>query len=163
MCCCELSTVEETDTFAIMCKKCNSEQVVKSGIVAGKQRFRCKECGCNFRIGDNRTDEKIAAKRRLCILLHFMSKASYRTLGKLLQTDHALVYRWIQEFNENLSKTQVSGEVKQMNFHELQQFVGLKKESWTTKPITVVDGELWSGCLATVILQFSEKPTETKN
>ena len=47
----------------MVCKKCGSENIVKSGIVGGRQRFRCKGCGCNFRLGDNRTDEKIAAKK----------------------------------------------------------------------------------------------------
>jgi transposase-like protein len=156
---CELALKEETSNLAIMCKKCNSENVVKSGMIAGKQRFRCKKCGCNFRIGDNRTDEQVLAKKFLCVLLHFMSKTSFRTLGKLLQTDHALAYRWIQEFNGNLSKAQVSNEIKQMDFYELQQFIDLKKTFWSSESLTVVDGELWSGCSATVILHFSKGST----
>jgi insertion element IS1 protein InsB len=32
--------------------------VVKSGKVRGKQRYKCKECGYNFVIGDARTNEK---------------------------------------------------------------------------------------------------------
>jgi len=150
---------EETDTFALTCKKCGSDRVIKSGIVAGRQRFRCKDCGCNFRVGDNRTNETIATKRLLCVLLHFMTKASFRTLGKLLQTDHALVYRWIQTFNENMTKSPNSREIAQMNIQELQQFIDTKKETWTTKQLTVIDGELWPECTATVILQLSENPT----
>ena len=74
----------------VACKKCGSENIVKSGVVGGKQRFRCKNCGCNFRTGDNRTNEKIAAKKALCILLYAMGKGSFRMLGKIFQIKHTL-------------------------------------------------------------------------
>ncbi|MDR2819537.1 MAG: hypothetical protein LBB60_03285, partial [Desulfovibrio sp.] len=63
------------------CKKCGSGQIVKSGVVAGKQRFLCKECGCNFREGDARTSEKVAAKKALGVLLYAMAKGSFRMMG----------------------------------------------------------------------------------
>jgi len=50
------------------CEKCGLDSIVKSGIVGGRQRFRCKGCRRNFRIGDNHTDEKIATKKALYIL-----------------------------------------------------------------------------------------------
>ena len=39
------------------CKKCGSGRAVKNGVVGGRQRYRCKECGCNHRVGDRRTDD----------------------------------------------------------------------------------------------------------
>lgn len=57
-----LLCVVELIGYMTNCKRCGSENVVKSGIVGNRQRFRCKECGCIFRLGDNRTDGKIAAK-----------------------------------------------------------------------------------------------------
>lgn len=45
------------------CKNCKSEKVVKSGFIRGKQRYQCKNCGCNFVEGDSRTNEKTALKR----------------------------------------------------------------------------------------------------
>ena len=50
-----------------MSKRCGSGGDVKNGIVVGKQRYRCNKCGCNFRVGDNRTKDKIAAKKAMCI------------------------------------------------------------------------------------------------
>ena len=32
------------------CKKCGSSNAVKSGVVAGKQRYQCKECGCKLSV-----------------------------------------------------------------------------------------------------------------
>ena len=139
------------------CKKCESENVVKSGMVSEKQRFKCKECGCNFREGDGRTNERVAAKKALCILLYAMAKGSYRMLGRILNTDHALVYRWIRSFGESLPEPEISGSISQMEFDEMWHFIGSKKTKFgSSKQLTVVEGELWHGCSAVVILQHSE-------
>jgi len=53
----------------IICKECKSEKVMKNGIVAKKQRYKCKTCGLNFREGDERTNNAVAAKKAFCILL----------------------------------------------------------------------------------------------
>jgi len=140
----------------VMCKKCGSESVIKSGIVAGRQRFCCKRCRCNFRVGDNRTDEGVAVKKLLCVLLHFFGNDSFRSLGKLFQVDHTLVYRWVREFDENLS-TQVYSEVKRVDVDVLRHFVSVNKGDFnSSKLLTVAHGELWSGCLAPLILQLPE-------
>jgi len=140
-----------------MCKKCGSTKAVKNGMVAGKQRYHCKECGCNFRVGDNRTNERIAAKKALCVLLYAMAKGSYRMLGRILRIDHTLVYRWIRAFGENLPEPEVSGEIRQMEFDEMWHYIGSKKESsGSSRLMTVVQGELWPGYSAVVILQPSE-------
>jgi transposase len=139
------------------CKKCSSERAVKNGIVGGRQRYRCKDCGCNFREGDKRTNEAVAAKKALCLLLYAMGKGSYRMMGRLLRIDHALVYRWIRAFGESLPEPEVSGEITQMEFDEMWHFIGSKKESYgSSKPLTVAQGELWPGCSAVVILKHSE-------
>lgn len=141
----------------VICKKCGSEKSVKNGIVGGKQRFRCKECGCNYREGDGRTNEKVAAKKALCILLYAIAKGSYRMMGKILGIDHTLIYRWIRAFGESLPEPEVTGEITQMEFDEMWHFIGSKKTSFgSSKPLTVAHGELWPGCLAVVILQPSD-------
>jgi transposase len=142
------------------CKKCGSKKSVKSGIVAGKQRYTCKVCGCNFREGDRRTNEKIIAKKALCVLLYAMAKGSFRMIGRLLNIDHTLVYRWIRSFGEMLPEQEVSGEIKQMEFDEMWHYIIKKKESFgSLKPLTVIQGELWHGCSAVVILRHFEDST----
>jgi transposase len=138
------------------CKKCGTERVVKSGFVAGKQRYQCKGCGCNFREGDARTNEKVTAKKALCILLYAMAKGSFRMMGKILNIDHALVYRWIRAFGENLPEPDVSGEIKHMEFDEMWHFLGSKKENFgSSRQLTVAHGKPWPGFSAIVILQLS--------
>jgi transposase len=138
------------------CKKCGSEKAVKNGVEAGKQRYKCKECGCNFREGDERTNEKIAAKKALCVLLYAMAKGSYRMMGKLLKIDHTQVYRWIRAYGESLPEPEAPGEITEMEFDEMWHFIGSKKESFgSSRPLTVAHGELWPGCSAVVVVQPS--------
>jgi transposase len=140
--------------FELVCKKCGSEKVVRSGIVGGRQRFRCKGCGCNFRLGDNRTDEKIAAKKALCILWYAMGKGSYRMIGRILGLDHSLVYRWIRDFGAGLTEPKVPNDVVEIEFDEVWHFVGLKKTSYgCLKQLIAAREELLPGFLAGAILQ----------
>ena len=142
------------------CKNCNSERTVKNGIVSGKQRYKCKECGCNFRLGDDRTNDKVAAKKALCILLYAMAKGSYRMMGRILKIDHTLVYRWIRDFGETLPEPDVPGDITQMEFDEMWHFVKSKKTNFgLSKPLTVAHGKPWHGCSAIVILQHSADST----
>ena len=138
------------------CKKCGSGESVKNGIVKGKQRFRCKNCGCNFRGGDSRTNERVAAKKAMCILLYAMAKGSFRMMGRMFGRSHSLIYRWVRAFGEALPEPDVPGGVKEMEFDEMWHFVGSKKTGFgSSKPLTVAHGELWPGCSAVVILQHS--------
>ena len=139
-----------------MCKRCGSEKAVKNGVVAGRQRYHCKNCGCNFRQGDDRTNEKIAAKKALCILIYAMAKGSFRMMGRILGVDHTLVYRWIRAFGESLPEPEVPGDIQEIEFDEMWHFIGSKKRNFgLSKPLTVVQGKLWPGCSAIVILQLS--------
>jgi len=147
----------EGEKMKPVCKKCGGEHAVRNGVVGGRQRYRCKGCGCNFREGDGRTDERIAAKKALCVLLYAMAKGSFRMMGRILRTDHALVYRWIRAFGERLPDPEVPGDIAQMEFDEMWHFIGSKKRSFgSSRPLTVAHGELWPGFSAVVILRHSE-------
>jgi transposase-like protein len=74
-------------------KKRGSGRAVKNGVIAGKQRYKRKECGYNFRHGDNQTNDKIAAKKALRVLLYAIAKGSYWMLGRVLGIHNTLVYR----------------------------------------------------------------------
>jgi len=146
------------------CKNCNNEKVVKNGMVRGKQRYKCKECGYNFVEGDGRTNEKIAAKKAMCVLLYSLSKASFNGLARIFDTWPSLVYRWIIEAGAKLPDETVPGEIQQMEFDEMWHFIGSKKQNFgSSKPLIVADGELWPGFSAVVILKPSNASITKSN
>jgi transposase len=141
------------------CKNCKSKIVVKNGLIRGKQRYKCKICGYNFVVGDGRTNERIAAKKAMCIILYSLGKASYNMLAHIFDTWPSLVYRWIVEAGAKLPEREISGEIKQMEFDEMWHFIGKKTNFGSSKPLIVATGELWPGCSAAVILQHSDDYT----
>ena len=142
------------------CKRCGSTKSQKNGIVAGKQRYRCKDCGYNYREGDNRTSPGLAAKKALALLLYAMAKGSFRMIGRILSVDHMQVYRWIREFAAALPEPEVPGGIRHMEFDEMWHFIGSKKtDCGSSRPLTVVQGEPWHGCSAIVILLPSGNST----
>lgn len=83
--------------MTITCKKCSSGKVVKAGKVSGNQRYKCKECGCQFQ--PNRIKGKPESTKRLAILLYLLG-LSMRTISKIVKSDVHAVYRWIRDFAE---------------------------------------------------------------
>ena len=142
------------------CKNCKAERVVKSGKVRGKQRYKCKECGYNFVVGDERTNEKIVALKALCVLLYSLGKGSYNMLGKLFDRNRSLIYRWIREAGLLTEEPRIDEEITQIEFDEMWHFIQSKKENFgSSKPLTAVAGELSPGFSVVVIAQRSDGST----
>ena len=100
----------------ISCKKCGSEKYVKNGKVRGQQRYLCKACGCNYIEGDRRTNEKIKARKAMCIMLYAIGKMSINKIAKIFGMCWSLVYRWINEAAEELPDYKIKDDVKEIEF-----------------------------------------------
>jgi len=143
------------------CKNCKSEKTIKSGKVRGKQRYKCKDCGYYFVLGDERTNEKIAAMKALCVLLYSLGKGSYNMMGKLFGRNRSLIYRWIREAGLNTEEPAIDGEITQIEFDEMWHFIESKKRSFgSSRPLTVAAGELSPGFSVVVIAQHSGGSTK---
>jgi transposase-like protein len=138
------------------CKFCKSQRIVKSGFVRSKQRYKCKDCGKNFVVGDERTNRSIVAKKALCVLLYSLGKGSFNMIAHLLDTWPSLVYRWVKGAGVATPEPEVSGEITEMEFDEMWHFLGQKNESCgLSRRLTVAQGELSHGLWVSVILQHS--------
>jgi transposase-like protein len=137
----------------VACKKCAGEDVVKNGIVRGKQRWRCAGCGINFTAGDGRTKPNAAAKRAFAVLLYSLGKGSYGFIAKLFGVTPAAVLKWIRQEAAAHPEPQVSGSIREMEFDEMWHFIGSKKtRSGLSKPWIVLRAEPWPGLSAVVML-----------
>ena len=148
----------------VVCKKCHSTSVVKNGFVRGKQRFRCNQCGLNFVEGDERTNDKIAVKKALCVLLYSLGKVSFNMLAKIFNTWPSLTYRWVAESGAKRPEHNAVQEVQEMQFDDMVNYVAAQKEKTSPNtPVTLAHGNLWPGYSAIVILLPSETSTSRKN
>jgi len=142
------------------CKNCAGEKLIKNGKVRNKQRYLCKDCGYNSVEGDARTNDKVAARKALCIMLYSLGKGSFRMIGKILGMDHSLVYRWIIEAGMNTDVPFVDGEIQEIEFDEMWHFIQSKKQNFgLSKPLIVAHGEPLPGLSAVVILGHSKSST----
>jgi len=136
------------------CKNCRSEKVIKNGKVRGKQRFKCKTCGYNFVVGDERTNEKITALKALVVLIYSLAKGSYGMLGKIFDRNRSLIYRWIKEAGLSIDEPFIDSEIKEIEFDEMWHFIGEKNENFgSSKPLIAVRGKLLPGYSVIVMLQ----------
>jgi len=141
----------------LTCKKCNSINFTKSGYMNDKQRFRCKDCGCNFTEGDGRTKDSTAVKKAIAIMLYTTARTSFRRIGKILGVDHSLVYRWIREVAETLPDPIVPADITEVELDEMWHFIKTKKaNSGSSRQLTVVQGEPLHGLQVIVMLKQSD-------
>jgi transposase-like protein len=73
--------------------KCRDTAAVKNGIMQGKQRYKCKGCGCNYTQSTvyRFTDEI----RKRCIEL-YLEGIGFRGISRLTGVSPATVMRWVR-------------------------------------------------------------------
>ena len=68
--------------------KCRSKARIKNGIVHGLQRYKCKECGCNYTTSSlSRTPIE---KRAECIQL-YLEGVGFRGISRITGVSHTMV------------------------------------------------------------------------
>ena len=111
----------------INCKNCNKTIIVKNGIARGKQRYKCKDCGCNFMQGDARVKKENEAKKSLAVLLYSLGRGSFRFIGRILNVSNVSVYKWINKIADQLEEPKVADNIKEVEFDEMRHFINSKK------------------------------------
>jgi insertion element IS1 protein InsB len=56
-------------------------------------------------------------------------------IGRILEIDYTLAYRWIRSFGESLPEPEAPGDITQMAFDEMWRFIGSKNKLWIIKAI----------------------------
>jgi len=136
----------------IICKKCGSNHYVRSGYIRGNQRYTCKDCGCNFKLGDNRGKIKPEAKA-LGMLMYGSGKASYGMIARLFNVTRAAVLYWIRTMGSKLPEPVVDTEIEETSIDEMWHFLNKKKEKFGFgEQLTVVTTKPSDGLLAIVML-----------
>ena len=109
----------------MICPKCQSTKKVKNGVVREAQRYKCRECGCNYTIG---FDECLAKekKRRFALSL-YLEGLGFHSIGRLLGVSHVAVLKWVRKYGNQLEKIRNPHPTKMMELDEVHSYVGHKK------------------------------------
>jgi transposase-like protein len=85
------------------CPKCGCVSYMRNGYVLGKQRYRCKDCGCNYsRFTKQGYPKEI---RKKCMDL-FYEGSSLRSISRLLEINISTVINWIREEAKKLPEVE---------------------------------------------------------
>jgi len=111
----------------MICPKCQSTKKVKNGVVREAQRYKCKECGCNYTIGFEGCLAK-EKKRRFALSL-YLEGLGFHSIGRLPGVRHVAVLKWVRKYGNQLEKNRNPHPTKMMEPDEVHSYVGHKKLS----------------------------------
>lgn len=103
------------------CPNCSSENNIKSGIVANRQRHKCKDCGYYFSV--NKLGKRIDSYYVNKALQLYLEGLTYREIERILGISHVSVMNWVKKYNISRPyNAQYHPTYKIMNSSELAQF-----------------------------------------
>lgn len=82
---------------SIACPKCKSEALIKSGVVKGRQRFRCKQCNYSFTV--LKEGKNIDPYYVIKALQLFIEGVTFREIERILGVSHVSVMNWVKKYN----------------------------------------------------------------
>lgn len=79
------------------CPRCQSQKVVKSGVINQRQRYKCKKCNYFFTV--NKQGKQIDNYYVIKALQLYMEGVSYREIERLLGVSHVSVMNWVRKYH----------------------------------------------------------------
>ena len=107
----------------IVCKRCNSKTIVKNGFVRNLQRYRCKECLCNFVSTDKRKKLENEPKRMLALMMYGLGKCSFRMIGRILNVSNVSVLKWIRKMTDTIPEPKIDETITDIEIDEMWHFL----------------------------------------
>ena len=83
------------------CPKCTCAEAVKNGKMNGKQRFKCKACGCNY---TQSSRYRIPRAKRLECLRLYLEGVGFRAIERLTGVSHVSVINWVRDLGERIER-----------------------------------------------------------
>jgi transposase-like protein len=106
------------------CPKCKSNQKVKNGFAREKQRYKCRDCGCNYTQSDI---HRIPVERRVEAIKLYLESVGFRGIERLTGISNVTVMRWVRKLGGKIGQETVTKkQVSVMELDELWHFIGKK-------------------------------------
>ena len=116
----------------ISCKYCGGEKQVKNGIARGLQRYKCKSCGKNFIMRDNRKNRKYSNKERQLAIKMYLNNCGFRRISAILETPLSTVFSWIKKAGKIVdemvkNREEEDGHIEILEMDELYTYIKKKR------------------------------------
>ncbi len=107
------------------CPRCNSSTHKKNGIVFGRQRYKCHDCGYNYTVEVKSTASSPSVKRQALHL--YLEGLGFRSIGRFLGVSHVSVQKWIKKFGQEVEDLKSENEISIVEMDEMHTYIGNKK------------------------------------
>ncbi len=78
------------------CPQCQSNNVIKSGVIKKRQRYKCKECNYYFTV--NKLGKQIDNYYVTKALQLYLEGLSYREIERILGVSHVSIINWVKKY-----------------------------------------------------------------
>jgi len=109
------------------CPRCKSSSHRKNGIVSGRQRYKCHDCGYNYSVEIKSTASSSFVKRQALQL--YLEGLGFRSIGRILGVSHVSVQKWIKKFGQELEELKSENEISVVELDEMHTYIGNKKNT----------------------------------
>lgn len=103
------------------CPQCQSTQIIKSGIINDRQRYKCKSCSYNFTV--NKLGKQIDKYYVTKSLQLYLEGLTYREIERIIGVSHVSVMNWVRKYNiHKVQNTDYHPTYKILNQSELATY-----------------------------------------
>ncbi len=110
----------------ISCPKCSKEELIKSGVIKGRQRFNCKTCNYSFTV--LKQGKSIDPYYVIKSLQLYIEGISFRDIERILGISHVSVMNWVKKYNIKAPENyEYRPSYKVLNHSELISYIQSKE------------------------------------
>ena len=111
----------------INCPKCSNENISKSGIISGRQRYKCKNCNYHFSVA--KLGKSIDKYYVIKALQLYLEGISLREIERIIGVSHVSVMNWVKEYGIKIPQNnEYRPTYKVLDHTELVKFMSKKSE-----------------------------------
>jgi transposase-like protein len=128
------------------CKHCGSVNSIKSGVIKGKQRYKCNDCKKTFREGDLR--EKYTNEKRMNVIKWYLEGVGIMSIERREGVPNPLIIKWIRKFakilRQKLDETVIPENMKEIQIIEIDELFSYcqKKLTESTYGLLLIGSEI---------------------
>jgi transposase len=135
----------------VECKKCKSQNYIKSGIIRGHQRYKCKECNCQFTATQARGVDP--ALKNIATILYGYCGVSMLKISKLLGVSAVSVLKWMRSEGKKIEQPNPKSDSGIVIIDEMWHYVDQKKQKFGSgEPLMAKRVEFLGGYLVIAVM-----------
>lgn len=125
---------KEDRMLGLKCKKCGLCNFIKNGCFRGKQRYKCRECGCQFT--DTPARGKPKELKEIAVILYVYCGISMIKIGKMCGVSDVAVLYWIRNAAKDAPELNPKSDSGIVMIDEMWHFVnGKENKLWLWRAI----------------------------